>query len=89
VLGLDTERFRDAVGICATQAAGLNQADGTEVGAVQIGKAASNAVEAVLLAHKGFTSSAQPLEGRRGMFALLSAEADVAAVTEKLGVEWR
>jgi 2-methylcitrate dehydratase PrpD len=30
-------------------------------------------VEAALLSRNGFTSAAQPLEGRRGLFALMSA----------------
>lgn len=73
MLGLAEERLRAAIGIAATQATGLTSAAGTDAGAVQAGKAAFNAVEAALLAQAGFTSSAQPLEGRRGLYALLGA----------------
>jgi 2-methylcitrate dehydratase PrpD len=73
---LDEHALRDALGLCATQAAGLISSAGTDAEAVQLGKAAANAVEAALLAGCGFTSSAEPLEGRRGLFALMSAGAE-------------
>ncbi len=70
MLGLPESRLRAAIGIAATQATGLTAAEGTGAGALQAGKAAFNAVEAAQLAAAGFTSSAQPLEGRRGLYAL-------------------
>jgi 2-methylcitrate dehydratase PrpD len=70
MLGLPEDQLRDALGVCATQAAGLSAAAGTDAGPLQAGKAAFNAVEAALLARAGFTSSAEPLDGRRGLFAL-------------------
>jgi hypothetical protein len=73
MLGLAEERLRAAIGIAATQATGLTSAAGTDAEGVQVGKAAFNAVEAALLAQAGFTSCIQPLEGRRGLYALLGA----------------
>jgi len=70
MLGLPESQLRNALGICATQAAGLRAADGTDAGPLQAGKAAFNAVEAALLARAGFTGPAEPLDGRRGLFAL-------------------
>jgi 2-methylcitrate dehydratase PrpD len=70
MLGLPEPRLRAAIAIAATQATGLAAADGTDAAALQAGKAAFNAVEAAQLAAAGFTSSAQPLEGRRGLYAL-------------------
>jgi hypothetical protein len=70
MLGLPEDRLRNALGICATQAAGLRAAAGTDAGPVQAGKAAFNAVEAALLARAGLTGPAEPLDGRRGLFAL-------------------
>jgi 2-methylcitrate dehydratase PrpD len=70
MLGLPEDQLRNALGVCATQAAGLSAAAGTDAGPLQAGKAAFNAVEAALLARVGFTSSAEPLDGRRGLFAL-------------------
>ena len=70
LLGLTEPRLRAALGICATQAAGLASAAGTDAFALQVGKAAFNGVEAALLAGAGFTGPAEPLDGRRGLFAL-------------------
>lgn len=71
LLGLDSDPLRDAIGLCATQAAGFTVVAGTDAESLQVGKAAANAVEAGLLGQCGFTSSAQPLEGRRGLLAVL------------------
>jgi 2-methylcitrate dehydratase PrpD len=70
MLGLAERELRAAIGIAATQAAGLAAAEGTDAGLLQAGKAAFNAVEAALLARAGLTSSDRPLEGRRGLYAL-------------------
>jgi hypothetical protein len=72
MLGLEEAQLRSALGICATQAAGLRAAAGTDAAPLQAGKAAFNAVEAVQLARLGFTSSREPLDGRRALFPLLS-----------------
>lgn len=73
LLGLPEPRLRAAIGICATQAAGLRAAEGTDAFPLQVGKAAFNAVEAALLAQAGLTAPAEPLDGRRGLFALFSS----------------
>jgi hypothetical protein len=70
MLGLPEAELRNALGVCATQAAGLRAAADTDAGPLQAGKAAFNAVEAALLARAGFTGAAEPLDGRRGLFAL-------------------
>jgi 2-methylcitrate dehydratase PrpD len=70
MLGLPDDQLRNAIGICATQAAGLCAAAETDAGPLQAGKAAFNAVEAALLAREGFTGAIEPLDGRRGLFAL-------------------
>lgn len=70
LLGLATPQLRAAIGICATQAAGLRAAEGTDAFPLQVGKAAFNGVEAALLARAGLTGPAEPLDGRRGLFAL-------------------
>jgi len=73
MLGLPAARLRSALGICATQAAGLRAAAGTDAAPLQAGKAAFNAVEAAQLARLGFTSSREPLDGRRALFPLFSS----------------
>jgi MmgE/PrpD N-terminal domain len=70
MLQLPEAGLRSALGVCATQAAGLRTAAETDAGPLQAGKAAFNAVEAALLAREGFTGAAEPLDGRRGLFAL-------------------
>jgi hypothetical protein len=73
LLGLTGPRLRAAIGICATQAAGLRAAEGTDAFPLQAGKAAFNGVEAALLARAGFTAPVEPLDGRRGLFALFGS----------------
>jgi hypothetical protein len=76
MLRLEPARLRHALGVCATQAAGLRSAARTQAGPLQAGKAAFNAVEAAQLAGLGFTSSREPLDGRRGLFALFRPPAE-------------
>jgi hypothetical protein len=73
LLGLTQPQLRSALGICATQAAGLVAAEATPAFALQVGKAAFNGVEAALLARSGVTAPDDPLDGRRGLFALFSS----------------
>ena len=70
LLGLTEPQLRATISICATQAAGLAAAEATQAFALQVGKAAFNGVEAALLARAGLTAPAEPLDGRRGLFAL-------------------
>jgi hypothetical protein len=73
LLGLSEPQLRAVIGICATQAAGLRAAAGTDAFPLQVGKAAFNGVEAAVLARAGFTAPAEPLDGRRGLFALFGS----------------
>lgn len=75
LLEFDDAKLRHLLGLCATQATGLRSLDDTETGALQVAKAAADAVEAALLVSNGFTSSADGLTGRRGLFALMAAGA--------------
>jgi 2-methylcitrate dehydratase PrpD len=70
LLGLTQSQLRAALGIGATQACGLVAAEGTPAFPLQVGKAAFNGVEAALLARAGLTAPEEPLDGRRGLFAL-------------------
>jgi hypothetical protein len=73
LLDLSEPQLRAAIGICATQAAGLRAAEGTDAFPLQVGKAAFNGVEAALLARAGLTAPAEPLDGRRGLFVLFGS----------------
>jgi hypothetical protein len=70
LLGLTQPQLRAALGTCATQATGLRAAEATPAFALAVGKAAFNGVEAALLARAGLTAPGEPLDGRRGLFAL-------------------
>src|SRR5215472_14938964 len=66
LLGLDAQRLTYAMGIAATQAAGLQQNRGTMCKSFHAGKAAQNGALAALLAERGFDASQEIVEGKRG-----------------------
>jgi 2-methylcitrate dehydratase PrpD len=82
LLGLDALRTRHALGIAATQAAGLARNVSEVMGALETGKAAADAIEAALLAKHGFTSSAASIDGRRGLAALMAYRFDAGEIVE-------
>jgi hypothetical protein len=87
LLKLDAAQTRNALGLAATQSAGI--AITTDVaGAIVVGKAAADAVEAAVLASHGFTSSAASIEGRRGFAALMATTFEPRAITGGLGTNW-
>ena len=85
LIGLDTDRARHAMGIAATQAAGLARNDNEPMSAVEVGKAAADAIEANLLAKHGFTSAAASIDGRRGLAALMAYRFNADAITGESG----
>jgi MmgE/PrpD N-terminal domain len=85
---LDADAARNALGLAATQAAGLGVAGGTPAAALSCGKAAADAVEGALLAKHGFTAASASLEGRRGLAALMASHFDDAALCDDLGRRW-
>jgi 2-methylcitrate dehydratase PrpD len=52
------------------------------------GKAAANGVYAALLARRGWLSSREGIEGRRGYWTTLSSRVDPDAATRELGETW-
>ncbi len=88
LLKLDETRAQHALGIAATQAAGLARNAGEPMAAIEIGKAAADAIEAALLAKHGFTSAPASIDGRRGLAALMAYRFDEATITEGLGARW-
>ncbi|PLZ02136.1 hypothetical protein CY652_12235 [Burkholderia sp. WAC0059] len=87
LLRLDATRARHALGIVATQAAGLAHNAGSPIAALETGKAAADAVEAALLAKHGFTSAPASIDGRRGLAALMAYRFDESALVGALGCE--
>lgn len=88
LLGLNAAQMMHALGAAATQAAGHREQFGAMTKSLHMGKAASNGVLAALLAGRGFTAAPDSLEGRRGMFNVMSTRADVSHLTADLGQRW-
>src|SRR6478672_4468720 len=88
MIGLDTQRLTYAMGISATQAAGMQQNRGTMCKSFHAGKAASNGVLAALLAERGFDSTQEIIEGKKGFSRIYSDTAEPEHLTEGLGKGW-
>ena len=71
--------------IAATQAAGHREQFGTMTKPFHAGHAAQAGVWAGLLAAGGFTGAPDPLQGRRGMFAVMSSASTPADLVDGLG----
>ena len=74
LLGLDAEKTATALGIAATQAAGLKSMFGTMCKPLHAGKAAQNGLLAAMLAARGFSSRADALECAQGFAATQSSD---------------
>jgi 2-methylcitrate dehydratase PrpD len=74
LLGLDARQTATAMGIAATQAAGLKSMFGTMCKPFHAGKAAQNGLLAATLAARGFTSRTDGLECDQGFGPTLSPE---------------
>ena len=90
LLGLNAEAAADALGIAATQAAGLY---GARMGAMSkrfhAGRAAQSGVLAAALASRGFTGSRTALEQPfGGFFSTLCDAVDIPATYAGLGERW-
>ncbi len=90
LLGLSAEKTSDALGIAATQAAGLH---GARTGAMSkrfhAGRAAQSGLLAAALAQRGFTGSRTALEQPfGGFFSTLCDTVDVHAACAELGERW-
>ena len=88
LLGLDAQQMTHALGIAATQAAGMQQNRGTMCKSFHAGRAASNGLLAALLAQQGFDSSEEIIEGKRGFARIYSNVAKPELVLAELGTRW-
>jgi 2-methylcitrate dehydratase PrpD len=91
LLGLDAAGVTHAIGVAASMASGLIEANrtGGTVKRLHCGWAAHAGVSAAQLVRHGFTGPATVLEGRFGFFqAWLRGRYDPAAITEGLGSDW-
>jgi 2-methylcitrate dehydratase PrpD len=77
-----------AIGLAATQAAGLREMFGSMAKAFHPGRAAQNGYAAALLAQAGFTAGEHSLEGPRGFAAVQAAKYDLSKITTRLGIDF-
>jgi 2-methylcitrate dehydratase PrpD len=85
LLDLDAERMTYAIGLAATQGAGIREMFGSMGKGFHPGSSAQRGYVAALLAEKGFTSGRFPLESPRGFAAVTSAKYDLDKLTVDLG----
>jgi 2-methylcitrate dehydratase PrpD len=86
LLGLDAEATNRAIGIAATQAAGLKSNFGTMSKPLHAGKAASNGVLAASLASRGFTARENTLDIKQGFGdTMAEGEHDLERALERIG----
>jgi 2-methylcitrate dehydratase PrpD len=83
LLQLSEKQFISALGIAATQAAGLVEVLGSMARVLNAGFAARNGLNAALLAASGFEGPARPLEGLRGFLKVFGG-----AKNDRLGEQW-
>ncbi|MGH8642420.1 MAG: MmgE/PrpD family protein, partial [Burkholderiales bacterium] len=85
LLALDERKMAWALGIAATQAAGLREMFGSDCKSLHPARAAQGGLTAALLAASGFTSSERAIEAPRGFAHVTSTKFDPAVITEELG----
>jgi 2-methylcitrate dehydratase PrpD len=90
LLGLSGDQMLDAFGSAGTQAAGLWEflRDAADSKPLHTAKAAANGLTAAWLARDGFTGAKQILEGKQGLAAGMSSDADPARLTDRFGSRW-
>ena len=88
LIGLDRQRLTYAMGIAATQAAGMQQNRGTMCKSFHAGKAAANGVLAALLAERGFDSTQEIVEGKKGFSRIYSDVAAPEQLNARLDQGW-
>jgi len=88
LLNLEGHEMIWAIGLAATQAAGLREMFGSMAKALHPGRAAQNGYAAALLAQAGFTAGEHGLEGPRGFAAVQAAKYDLSKIAVRLGEDF-
>ncbi|NDW03166.1 MmgE/PrpD family protein [Jiella pacifica] len=86
--GLDAQRMAWALGLAATQSAGLRDNFGSMAKSFHPGAAAQSGYRAALLAEAGFTTGPTPLEGPRGFAAVEAGEYDLSDLLTGFGTQF-
>ena len=88
LLGLNVEQTRRALGIGASQAAGLRENFGTMTKPFHPGRAAESGIVAAEFARLGWTATPIVLEANRGFFQAAGGGYDPASIQDRLGDPW-
>ena len=88
LIGLPVQEMVWALGLAATQSAGLREMFGSMGKAFHPGRSAQNGYAAALLAREGFTAGERSIEGPRGFAHVLAATCDLSKITNGLGVDF-
>src|SRR6516225_8316749 len=88
LLALTTVQLVWALGMAATQAAGLCECLGTPAKSVHVGNAARNGLWSAMLAARGIAGPREPLAGDQGYFHALNETPQLSFLTDGLGSNW-
>ncbi|HVB05243.1 MAG TPA: MmgE/PrpD family protein [Acidimicrobiales bacterium] len=88
LLGLGAEALERAIGIAATQAAGLKSMFGTMCKPLHAGRAAASGILAARLARDGFTSAPDALAAEQGFAATMADDLVVELLEAPFGEPW-
>jgi 2-methylcitrate dehydratase PrpD len=88
LLGLDATQTWHALGIAASQSAGIIENLPSAAKNVSVGNAARNGLFAALLAEQGYTAAPAALEGALGWARAMGDEPAVPEITGDLGGRW-
>ena len=90
LMGLDDEQMAHAIGIAAVQVVGLREMFGSDTKSFHPGRAAQSGLLAALLAQKGYTSSTQALEAKRGWANVVAGGGTpkLEQYISELGTKW-
>ena len=88
LLGLTAAELAAAIGIAASQSAGLVENLASAAKNVGVGNAARNGLLAALLARAGYTAAPRAIEGALGWARAMGDVPALAAITDGLGTRW-
>ena len=88
LLELPADQISNAIGIAASQSAGIVENLPSAAKNVSVGNAARNGLFAALLAAEGYSASPRAIEGPLGWARAMGDEPDMARLTGGLGKTW-
>jgi 2-methylcitrate dehydratase PrpD len=88
LLGLSADGIKNAIGLAASQSAGIVENLPTAAKNVSVGNSARNGLFAALLAAEGYSASARAIEGPLGWARAMGDEPDLGRLLGGLGQSW-